>query len=185
MAQGQEGSEAVSLSTDSHVRKGTPVYSGLLAYFPLALAEVSRLSKAGNDKHNPGQPLHWSRGKSNDHADCAARHLIEHGTVDPDDGHRHSTKLAWRALAILQLELEAAALPQAANDAAQPGAVVEIPAELIPVYTHDWLAFHEHQRAEYLLQRVRGATVANAMREARIHRQAMRVGPRFVLSDDA
>ena len=95
------------LSTDSHERKDTPIYSGVMAYFPLALAEIAKLSKAGNDKHNPGQPLHRSRGKSNDHADCIARHLLEIGTRDPDDGHLHSTKLAWRALANLQIELEA------------------------------------------------------------------------------
>jgi len=97
---------AAVLPTDSQARKDTPVYSGVLAYFPLALAEIARLSKAGNDKHNPGQPLHWSRGKSGDHADCIARHLLEIGTRDADDGHLHSTKLAWRALANLQLELE-------------------------------------------------------------------------------
>jgi hypothetical protein len=98
-----------SLSTDSQERKDTPIYSGVMAYFPLALAEIARLSKAGNDKHNPGQPLHWARGKSADHADCIARHLLEIGTRDADDGHLHSTKLAWRALANLQLELEAMA----------------------------------------------------------------------------
>lgn len=104
----QPGDRAcVTLPTDSQERKDTPIYSGVLAYFPLALAEIAKLSKAGNDKHNPGQPLHWSRGKSNDHADCIARHLLEVGTRDPDDGHLHSTKLAWRALANLQIELEA------------------------------------------------------------------------------
>ena len=81
--------ETVTLPTDSQARKDTPIFSGVVRYFPLALAEIARLSKAGNDKHNPGQPLHWSRGKSNDHADCAMRHLIEVGTIDPDDGHRH------------------------------------------------------------------------------------------------
>jgi hypothetical protein len=98
---------AQKLPTDSQTRKDTPVHSGCLAYFPLALAAVARLSKAGNDKHNPGQPLHWSREKSSDHADCAARHLLEVGVVDPDDGFSHSVKLAWRALALLQLEEEA------------------------------------------------------------------------------
>lgn len=94
------------LPTDSKTRKNTPVYSGVLAYFPRALAYIAQVSKAGNDKHNPGQPLHWSKEKSNDHADCVARHLIEHGTVDPDDGLKHSGKLAWRALALLEMELE-------------------------------------------------------------------------------
>lgn len=90
----------------SEERKNSPVFSGVIAYFPDAMAEIARLSKAGNDKHNPGQPLHWSRGKSNDHADCIMRHLIDHGTVDHEDGFSHSVKVAWRALALLQEELE-------------------------------------------------------------------------------
>lgn len=94
------------LPTDKQVRKDTPIARGVLDYFPLALAEIARVSKAGNDQHNPGQPLHWAKEKSTDHADCIARHLIERGAVD-DDGMRHSAKMAWRALALLQLELEA------------------------------------------------------------------------------
>jgi hypothetical protein len=97
----------MNLPTDPAARKATPIASGVLDYFPLALAEIARVSKAGNDQHNPGQPLHWDRTKSLDHADCIARHLIDRGTVD-DDGMRHSAKLAWRALALLQTELERA-----------------------------------------------------------------------------
>lgn len=96
------------LPVDSQARKDTPIFSGFMNYFPLAMAEVARVSKAGNDKHNPGEPLHWSRGKSNDHADCIARHLLEHGTIDVEDGLRHSAKLVWRACALLQEELEKA-----------------------------------------------------------------------------
>lgn len=94
------------LPTGSQERKNTPIYSGVLAYFPRAMAYIAQVSKAGNDKHNPGQPMHWSKGKSADHADCVARHLIEHGKIDADDGLRHSGKLAWRALALLETELE-------------------------------------------------------------------------------
>src|SRR5689334_5921158 len=54
---------ATTLPTDSQARKDTPIARGCLDYFPLAIAAVARLSKAGNDKHNPGEPLHWSRGK--------------------------------------------------------------------------------------------------------------------------
>jgi hypothetical protein len=93
------------LSTDSVVRKNTPITTGVIDYFPLALAEVARVSKAGNDQHNPGQPLHWAKEKSTDHHDCIARHLIDRGSLDTD-GQRHSAKLAWRALAALQIELE-------------------------------------------------------------------------------
>lgn len=78
---------------------------GLLWYFPNALAEVARVSKAGNDQHQPGQPLHHARGKSADHADCIIRHLVDAGTIDTD-GQRHTAKVAWRALALLQEELE-------------------------------------------------------------------------------
>ena len=86
-------------------RKATPIYSGVLQYFPDALWEIAQCSQAGNDQHNAGEPLHWSRGKSDDHHDALTRHLFESGEID-DDGISHSAKMAWRALAILQLEIE-------------------------------------------------------------------------------
>lgn len=89
-------------------RKALPITTGVIDYFPLALAAVAELSKAGNDQHNPGEPLHWARGKSSDHPDCIVRHLIDRGTRD-GDGIRHSAKVAWRALAMLQEEIEAEA----------------------------------------------------------------------------
>lgn len=95
----------MQLSTDPEVRKHTPITSGVLDYFPLAIAAVAQCSKLGNDQHNTGSPMHWDRSKSTDHADCISRHLIDRGTLD-SDGIRHSTKLAWRALALLQVELE-------------------------------------------------------------------------------
>lgn len=93
------------LSEDPAVRKSTPITTGVLDYFPRALAAVAQCSKAGNDQHNPGQPLHWAKEKSTDHADCIARHLIDRKTVDTD-GIRHAAKLAWRALALLETLLE-------------------------------------------------------------------------------
>lgn len=99
-----------SLPSDPEARKAIPMATGLLDYFPAALAAVAEVSKLGNDQHNPGEPLHWARGKSMDHADCILRHLVDRGTVD-QDGARHSAKLAWRALALLQEELEAAGAP--------------------------------------------------------------------------
>lgn len=95
------------LPTDAAARKGIPLCTGVLDYFPLALAEVAKVSKAGNDQHNPGQPLHWARGKSADFSDTILRHMIERGGLDTD-GMRHSAKAAWRILAMLQLELEEA-----------------------------------------------------------------------------
>jgi len=93
------------ITSDAKERKNLPVYSGVLKYFPLALLSVAHCSKMGNDQHNPGQPLHWAKGKSTDHADALVRHLMEAGTMD-SDGVRHSAKVAWRALALLQEELE-------------------------------------------------------------------------------
>lgn len=93
------------LPTDSEERKETPIFSGVLNYFPLAIAAVARVSKKGNDKHNPGQSLHWSRGKSTDHEDCIARHLIDVETLAPSGEYEDAAALAWRALAKLQ-ELE-------------------------------------------------------------------------------
>lgn len=93
---------------DSDTRKSIPVTTGVLDYFPLAIVAVAQISKAGNEKHNPGEPMHWSRGKAADHADCIGRHLIDRGRF-AEDGTRHSAALAWRALALLQEELEAEA----------------------------------------------------------------------------
>jgi hypothetical protein len=95
----------MTLPTDPKERKAAPMCTGVLDYFPLAIAEVARVSKVGNDQHNPGQPLHWDRTKSLDHADCILRHLADRGTLD-SDGMLHSAKVAWRALALLQTELE-------------------------------------------------------------------------------
>jgi len=86
--------------------KDFPVYSGVMRYFPLALKEVARISVQGNVQHNEGVDfLYWDRKKSYDHADALARHLMNAGFTD-DDGMLHSAKVAWRALAMLQVELE-------------------------------------------------------------------------------
>lgn len=105
--------ETTALPTESNARKAIPIVRGCLDYFPAALAAVASLSLAGNEKHNPGQPMHHARGKSGDHADCIVRHLMERGTVDVSDGIRHSVKVAWRALAQLQEELEQEGAPLA------------------------------------------------------------------------
>ena len=89
----------------SQERKETPVFSGLLMYFPDACAAVARLSYTANEKHNPGEPMHWSKGKSNDHADCVVRHLMD--MYDTDEfGELEATAAAWRALANLQTIIE-------------------------------------------------------------------------------
>ncbi len=93
------------LEDTSEMRKKYPITTGLLDYFPDSCAYVAMVSYEGNAKHNPGEPMHWARGKSTDHADCIARHLVERGGFDGKI--RHSGNLAWRAMALLQEELEA------------------------------------------------------------------------------
>ncbi len=89
-------------------RKSYPVWSGVLMYFPDAIKEVALVSKLGNDQHNPGEPLHWARGKSMDQLDAATRHMIDHGTghVKDTDGGYHLAKAIWRLCAELQLVIE-------------------------------------------------------------------------------
>lgn len=96
--------------SESAIRKGMPVFQGFLLYFPDAVLAVAEHSRKANDKHNPGEPLHWAKEKSKDHADCIARHLIDIGPTwdakDPEFDSYHATALAWRALALLQIVLE-------------------------------------------------------------------------------
>lgn len=97
--------EPCSVSDKAAKRKATPVYSGVLMYFPDAIQAVARCSQAGNDQHHPDKALHWDRSKSQDEKDALVRHLMDAGNID-EDGIRHSSKVAWRALANLQKELE-------------------------------------------------------------------------------
>lgn len=87
-------------------RQRFPVATGVLDYFPDAILAVAECSYVGNAQHNPGEPVHWAREKSGNEADSLMRHFLARGTVDTD-GVRHSAKVAWRALALLQKEIEA------------------------------------------------------------------------------
>ena len=93
------------MTNDKQERKNIPIFSGALMYFPDAIAAVAQCSFIANEQHNPGTKMHWDRSKSGDELDALTRHLMEAGKVD-DDGILHSTKVAWRALANLQKELE-------------------------------------------------------------------------------
>ena len=86
-------------------RKQTPIFTGVLNYFPDAIREIAKCSYVGQQQHNPDKPLAWDRSKSGDELDALTRHLLEAGTIDTD-GIRHSAKVAWRALANLQKEIE-------------------------------------------------------------------------------
>lgn len=119
----------MTLPTDSAERKEYPLMSGCVKYFPAALAGVANTSKKGNDKHNPGEPLHHARGKSMDHSDCIIRHLIDledllrqhrlrNPHVSKKDILTEVNQMAWRALAYSQTIHEQMGAPLA------PGAVV-------------------------------------------------------------
>ena len=95
----------MSLPTEANERKDLPLATGFIDYFPDAIVEVAELSRIGNDQHNPGSPLHWDRSKSGDESDALMRHFLQRGTTD-SDGVRHSAKVAWRAMAMLQKEVE-------------------------------------------------------------------------------
>jgi len=112
-----------NLSGDGKVRKTYPVGTGALDYFPDAIADVAHVSYVATQQHHPGEPMHWDRSKSTDHADCLMRHFLERGTTD-GDGVRHSAKLAWRALALLQTEIENDVARQTIDVARNSGALV-------------------------------------------------------------
>ena len=93
--------------SEAQKRKDTPVFSGVLKYFPDAINELARCSFSGQHQHAPNEPLKWHRNLSGDELDALSRHLLQAGTMD-SDGVRHSTKVLWRAAANLQKELESA-----------------------------------------------------------------------------
>lgn len=103
--EGGAPTRASSLPTEAKARKNFPIATGVLDYFPDALVALAEISKAGNDQHNPGLPLRWSRDKSGDESDTCIRHFLQRGTIDTD-GMRHTAKAAWRMLALLQKEIE-------------------------------------------------------------------------------
>jgi hypothetical protein len=105
---------------DPAERKMLRVFTVLCHYFPKAMREVTRVCVAGNAQHNPGEPLHWVRGKSMDQMNALFHHMVDHemGEVfdqtDPPeilaavDGKPlySMAKGAWRALAELELTIE-------------------------------------------------------------------------------
>lgn len=74
----------------------------VLQYFHDALAEIAEVIEHGQQQHNTKG---WDRSKSGDELPALLRHIVDAGYVDTD-GQLHSAKVAWRALANLQKELE-------------------------------------------------------------------------------
>lgn len=96
------------MPVDSVARKMIPLVTGLIDYFPDSCIAVAEVSHKGNAKHNSGEALHWARGKGGNNIDEAVRHILERGGIDETDDTRHLAKAAWRIMAALQLEIEAA-----------------------------------------------------------------------------
>jgi hypothetical protein len=112
----------MSLPTDDAARKALPILTYLTEYFPDAtLAEVA-VAVAGNNQHNPGEPLHWARGKSADQLNTAMRHIWDHktGAKKDTDGQYHLAKAIWRLKAELQLLIESDNAAAKSRSAAQP-----------------------------------------------------------------
>lgn len=115
--------------TDSKLRKQTPLYFGLMVYFPDALELVAQVSWVADRKHNPGkpetEPPHWNRSTSTDEYDACARHLNDRAKGVEFDSElsrmagrpiRTMACAAWRALAALQKEIEAERAAEAAKN---------------------------------------------------------------------
>lgn len=97
----------LNLPTDDQDRKDLPIFDGVLMYFPNAIAAIAEVSRMGNEQHNPGEPLHWARGKSMDQYNTAIRHMMDHRMGQRYNGRaRHLANAAWRILAALQLDIE-------------------------------------------------------------------------------
>lgn len=96
------------LPTDYAERKKWELWTFLTEYFPDSFLEVVRVAIVGNDQHNPGEPLHWARGKSADQMNTALRHMWDHKTLGPLDTDMcyHLAKAIWRLSAELQLVIE-------------------------------------------------------------------------------
>lgn len=92
-----------TLPNGSKERKEYPLADVLFGQFPAAMVAISHHSYKGNDKHNPGEPLQDNRALSKDDANCIMRHLIE-GDYEA---------VAWRAVRLLQKQLEQAGAPVA------------------------------------------------------------------------
>lgn len=102
------GNYTVGLPTDDKARKRLQLWTFMFNYFPDAWLAVVNVAVAGNEQHNPGQPLHWAREKSTDQMNTAFRHQWDYGRgvkKDTDDQY-HLAKAIWRLMAQLQLDIE-------------------------------------------------------------------------------
>jgi hypothetical protein len=105
-------------------RKNTPVFKMRTRYFPKALREVTKVCVANNVRYNPDKEpadINWARGKSADQLGSLDRHITEREVdgkifehIDPAIAEKVGfdriyvmAEAAWRALAQLELDIEA------------------------------------------------------------------------------
>ena len=107
------------LPNDRDARNALPVWDGCMAYFPDCWAEIAKVSVLGNVQHGLGPKLNFARDVSTDHENKVLRHMLDHaaGRTFDEDGTMHLAKAAWRALAALQVAIEAQTIPDAAGPA--------------------------------------------------------------------
>lgn len=104
----------MALPKDGAARKRIPIFSGLMRYFPNAVAAVAQCSYIGNEQHTPGGKLKWSQHLSQDETDARQRHILDEAMAEngeipwhDTDGVNHAVKTAWRSLARLERMHEA------------------------------------------------------------------------------
>ena len=110
--------------SDDKARKSLPIFRLVTRYFPKALREVTKVSVANNVRYNPEREpadINWARDKSKDQLGSGFRHMLESevdGTVFEFITPEVAAKVgfdrvyvlaenAWRALAALELAIEA------------------------------------------------------------------------------
>lgn len=90
----------------------SPVWQGVIQYFPRALLAIGDVSRYGATKYELSySDINWSRvpdGYSR-YSDALSRHVVGEfidGPIDPESGLPHPAMAAWNALARLELYLK-------------------------------------------------------------------------------
>lgn len=102
-----DSAEAVAAGSTKYDGGKSPIYRGVISYFPRAISAVATVSAFGADKYAWGGWKDVPDGY-NRYSDAMVRHLgyeAEGQDVDSDSGLLHAAHTAWNALARLELWL--------------------------------------------------------------------------------
>lgn len=98
--------ETTLIPEDDAERACYPIGTYLTEYCPNALLALSKHSYEANEKHNPGEEIHWARDKSIGSINRIFRHLFEfawhYGRGEKDKSRYHLTAAAWRTNELLE-----------------------------------------------------------------------------------